>query len=351
MRLGYQEAFNKIYKQYQDKIFDNPFFFYSVILDYVSCSIIDKKLAKIYFLLENRLKFHLLLTKTKQKDLLNILKEDYNDYNYNCSFEELLESVKPLVIFDKKASDLNCSKKIAKKECVKESVVIEEGARKISLAPSIPKQEYFSKIYVYANCAEFIVSLYHEQEARLYKADKKTGVLTEVDVDIKDNRLTVWVFDYSSTYLLYLPEREYELVTLRSSTASFRVGSYFSKDFLKAKRLSIHSFHRSVEVAAVSNYLEIECDTDIQCYGTYNVLKLTSNKGDIKGIFKISKNSRKPSITALAKLGFIKVQIEGVKAPLMRFLNIPKRKVQTTMLVDSKKVTLLLEAKKDVIVL
>ena len=78
MRLSYQEAFNKIFKQYQDKVFDNPFFFYSVILDYVSCSIFDKKLAKIYFLLENRLKFHLLLTKTKQKDLLNILKEDYN---------------------------------------------------------------------------------------------------------------------------------------------------------------------------------------------------------------------------------------------------------------------------------
>lgn len=348
MRLGYQEAFNKIYKQYQDKIFDNPFFFYSVILDYVSCSIFDKKLAKIYFLLENRLKFHLLVNKTKAKDLLNILKQDYKEFNYNCSFEELLESVKPLVIFDEKTSYSNCSKKLAKKEYFKESVVIEEGARKISLAPSISKQEYFSKIYVYANCAEFIVSLYHEQEARLYKADKKTGVLTEVGADIKDNRLTVWLFDFANTYVLYLPKREYELVTLRSSTASFRVGSYFSKEFLEAKRLSIHTFHHSVEVAAVSNYLEIECDTDIQCYGTYNVHKLTSHKGDIKGIFKISENSRKPSITALAKLGFIKFQIEGVKVPLLRFLNIPKRKIETLMLVDSKKVNLNLQSKKGI---
>ena len=47
MGLSYQEAFNKIYTIYQDKIFDNPFFFYSVILDYVSCSPFRVPIARL----------------------------------------------------------------------------------------------------------------------------------------------------------------------------------------------------------------------------------------------------------------------------------------------------------------
>lgn len=296
--MQFSDAFNKVCRENGLTILEKPFLFYSLVSDLIGGSILDSRLLKAYYLLDNTLNLYKTFIDNGLAKSRKIIFKTYIENEYDFTSSELTECVKPisLLLFEDDYYKLQKTKPI--KEKAENKTLCIKNKPSISPIVVVPKQSKFvddevKNIFINVDKTRRLrIIQNNNSELVLYKVEND-GILTRCNVAIRNGTANVYIKD-SSEYLLSIPSKRYNSIEIKSYNAgSIIIGNSFTKDCIQTKKVRILTFSSGVSLYMNASDVDINASGDVLINGTYSKVDIISKFGNVEGDISLNKRSKK----------------------------------------------------------